>query len=417
MINFFRRFMHEQHGAYAVSCAMLFAFLFGMLSLALEGSRYITERARLSDAMEQAALALTAENNGVGHPRNATLAKYYFAAYMKHDKRVYEPVVRVFTGFGTTGRRLEYVEYRVSGLTSQNSWLASSFFPSFPDQVDIGDNGAARKFRSNIDVVFAADFTGSMDFLLPGGGKKIDELKRIILMLSGELFSFPKVINRVGVIPFGWGVKTNSGLCMLPFVSTSGQARNALTGSKSSSDPFSLMSSFFNLRSTVQAIPSLSYDISAPLGDVNPAFCLSQANTSQISLTNNINDINRLQSMTPMGGTLVSSGILAGAHELSKGTAARRVLVIVSDGQDDPRGLGVSAGLLASGMCEKIRRELSTKYSVAKIAFIAVGYDPTEDWEGCVGKTNFYTPETVREFESAMRKAVFEEVGHNIIKD
>ncbi|EAA4084674.1 pilus assembly protein [Salmonella enterica subsp. salamae] len=416
MINFFRRFINEQHGAYAVSCAMLFPFLFGMLCLALEGSRYITERARLSDAMEQAALALAAENNGAGHPRNNVLAKYYFSAYMRHDKRVYEPTVRVFTGFGETGQQLEYVEYRVSGSTGQDSWLTSSFFPSFPEQVDIGDNGAARKFRSNIDVVFAADFTGSMDWMISGGGKKIDELKRIIVMISRELFSYPGIINKVAVIPFGWGVRDNSGTCILPFVSSSSQASELLK-QKDSPDPFSLIVPFFNLRATISAIPGLSYDISAPINEVNSAYCLSLANTSEIPLTNNINNITRLQSMTPMGGTLVSSGILAGAHELSKGSAARKVLVIVSDGQDDPRGLGVSSGLLANGMCEKIRRELSTKYSVAKIAFIAVGYNPTEDWEGCVGKTNFYTPETVKEFESAMRKAVFEEVGHNIIKD
>ncbi|ECD4706637.1 pilus assembly protein [Salmonella enterica subsp. enterica serovar Bonariensis] len=421
MMNFFRRFIHEQHGAYAVSCAMLFPFLFGMLSLALEGSRYITERARLSDAMEQAALALTAENNGAGQPRNSVLAKYYFSAYMRHDKRVYEPTVRVFTGFGATGQQLEYVEYRVSGSTGQDSWLTSSFFPSFPERVDIGDNGAARKFRSNIDVVFAADFTGSMNDPLPDGGIKIDALKRIVMMLSRELFSFPGVVNKVGVVPFDWGVSNNSGLCILPFVSNSGEAQNAFKDTKDvlydGSKPYSLISPYFDLRATVQAIPSLSYEISAPLNDVSSLFCMAAANTSLIHLTTEINEINRLQSMNPNGNTLVSSGILAGAHELSKGEAARRVLVIVSDGQDAPEGLGISAGLLANGMCEKIRRELSTKYSVAKIAFIAIGYEPTEDWEGCVGKTNFYTPETVKEFESAMRKAVFEEVGHNIIKD
>ncbi|EAW8017526.1 protein TadG, associated with Flp pilus assembly [Salmonella enterica] len=420
MMNFFRRFIHEQHGAYAVSCAMLFPFLFGMLSLALEGSRYITERARLSDAMEQAALALTAENNGAGQPRNSVLAKHYFSAYMRHDKRVYEPTIRVFTGFGATGQQLEYVEYRVSGSTGQDSWLTSSFFPSFPERVDIGDNGAARKFRSNIDVVFAADFTGSMNDPLPDGGIKIDALKSIVLMLSRELFSFPGLTNKVGVIPFAWGVSNNSGLCILPFVSNSSKAQNAFKDTKDvpydEIRPFSLISPYFDIRATVQAIPSLSYDISASPGDISPFFCTSGASTSQIPLTTDINEINRLQSMVPLGNTLVSSGILAGAHELSKGTAARRVLVVVSDGQDAP-GLGISAGLLANGMCEKIRRELSTKYSVGKIAFIAVGYIPTEDWEACVGKTNFYTPETVKEFESAMRKAVFEEVGHNIIKD
>ncbi|MEZ2697194.1 family 1 glycosylhydrolase, partial [Hafnia alvei] len=61
-----RRFKQDRSGAFAISFVMMSGFLLSMAAFGLEGSRYITERARLSDAMEQAALALTAEDNGDG---------------------------------------------------------------------------------------------------------------------------------------------------------------------------------------------------------------------------------------------------------------------------------------------------------------------------------------------------------------
>ena len=81
----------------------------------------------------------------------------------------------------------------------------------------IGDNGAARKFRSNMDVIFVTDFSGSMNDGF-GGSNKLTELKRIVLKLSDELFSY-NIDNKVGFIPFGWGGKEGAN-CDFPFVST-----------------------------------------------------------------------------------------------------------------------------------------------------------------------------------------------------
>lgn len=75
-----RRFISDRRGAFAISLAMLGAFLLSMAALGLEGSRYITEQARLSDAMEQAALALTAEDNGEGASRNDVLSMSWLDA-------------------------------------------------------------------------------------------------------------------------------------------------------------------------------------------------------------------------------------------------------------------------------------------------------------------------------------------------
>ena len=68
-------------------------------------------------------------------------------------------------------------------------------------------------------------------------------------------------------------------------------------------------------------------------------------------------------------------------------------------------------------MCDKIRQVLSTNESVGKISFIGIAYSPTVDWKSCVGDKNFYLPQTISELEDDLRRAVFEEVGHNILKD
>lgn len=64
-----------------------------------------------------------------------------------------------------------------------------------------------------------------------------------------------------------------------------------------------------------------------------------------------------------------------------------------------------------------MRNSLQVGRAIGKIAFIALGYNPTVNWSACVGATNYYTPHSLRQFEDSLRRAVFEEVGHNTIKD
>jgi len=408
-----RRFYSEQRGAFAVSFVLLGSFLLSMASFGLEGSRYISEKARLSDAMEQASLALSAEDNGDGSPRNQQMAINYFQAYMRHDVATFSPNIIVLHGTSQNNSNLSYVEYRVSGRTLQNSWLYSTLFPNFGKQVMVGNNGAARKYRSNIDVIFVTDFSGSMN-AITDGYVKIDELKRIVLQLSNELFSY-KMENKVGFTPFGWGTRSGD-TCTPQFVSNGPVPSDVLSGEDFAAAA-SRLESYINIAGTVAAIPNPVTDIQASLSNVPQGMCLSTADNAVVPLTDDINEINQINNMTADGGTLVSSGVLLGAQELAKGTASRKVMVIVSDGTDDPADIMITPNLLQAGMCDKIRTVLSTEDSVGKIAFIAIGYKPTVDWTSCVGANNFFEPNSLSEFEDALRRAVFEEVGNNTLKD
>jgi len=407
-LRLLRDFRGDRRGAFAIGFVILSGFLFSISILGLEGSRYIAERARLSDAMEQAALALTAENNGEGAQRNYTLAQAYFAAYMPREKAVLRPTVLV--DYGVSPGNLSYVEYRVSGQTQQTSWFSSTFFPTFDQDVLIGGNGAARKFRSSVDVMFVVDFSGSMNDHFGTGGTKLTELKRIVLKLVRELYQYD-VGNKAGFIPFGWGAKEGS-RCDFPFVTYYPMPWDILA-----KNPGLDFQNNINVSATVAAIPNNVNTINIPLSAVSDGNCLKMSYSWKVPLTTDYARINQIQSMTALGGTLVSSGVLRGASALASGTAPRKVLIIVSDGTDDPKDITLTPALINAGMCNRIRQAISTTQSTGKIAFIGINYRPTANWKDCVGDKNFYLPTTVKGLEESLHRAVFEEVGHNILKD
>lgn len=412
-----RRFSQEQKGAVAIMFVILGSFLLGMAAFGFEGARYVMEKARLSDAMEQAALALSAEDNGnrtiAAINRNNFLASEYFRRYMRNEKSVSRPVINV-SDVVSVNENVQYVEYRVSAQTSHTSWFSSSFFPSFKPTVSVGDNGAARKYRSNIDVVFATDFSNSMNERLSGGSSRIQELKRIVLKLSTELYSYNQG-NKVGFVPFDWGMH-RGGNCRIAL-----STRTKVTAL--STDIIKDLHNNIDYEKTINSIPNESdSEINVPLSQVSYQpygsdwACLKASPMSlETDLTANYNELLSINAMPAGGNTFVSSGILRAAQLLGKSTAAKRVLVIVSDGQDTVNEI-ITPALIERGMCEKIKQVMSTRYSVGKIAFVGIGYTPTVDWKLCVGDNNFYISTNVDELEDDLRRAVFEEVGHNTLK-
>ncbi|WP_240614125.1 vWA domain-containing protein [Mixta theicola] len=289
-----------------------------------------------------------------------------------------------------------------------DSWFSSSLFPSFDKEVAIGENGAARKLRSNMDVMFVVDFSGSMNFQL-GYQTKLVELKRIVLKLSEELFAY-NIGNKVGFVPFGWGSKSGN-MCDFPFVANRPVPVNLLT------QPARVFEQYVDIAATIAAIPKKINQFAIPLSYVKKDYCLRESYSWAVPLTSSMAQIRQIQGMTADGGTLVSSGVLLGVPYLTAGTAPRKIMIIISDGIDDPAGISITPRLIEAGMCDKIRDVLSTKEAVGKISFIGINYAPTYNWRRCVGEKNFYLPRNIYELERDLQRAVFEEVGHNVVKD
>jgi tight adherence protein G len=459
-----RRFCLDRRGAFAASFVILSFFLLSLVALGFEGARYLNERARLSDGLEQAALALTAQDKGEDDP----IAENYINAYMKTAAGKENTILndspaikRLFVKSDDDGQ-LSYLEYKVSAQVWEDSWFSSPLFPSFGKRVLIGGSGAARKYRSSMDVMFVVDFSSSMTDDFNGNeapnssnaspdfdpdSQKIVVLKRVVSQLAQQILDDDPA-STVGFLPFAWGEQNvDQTHCVFPFVSSNfgGAAADTLSATdapdSNNAIPYVLrLATQIDYQATVDNIPEETNDFSFPFGDVRLTsyFCMinytrglgftgTPLPNSPIPLTHSVDALDKINSMDPWGQTLISAGILSGTQMLAKGTSAKKILVIVSDGTDYPVAgddytnnnpdFNITDKLMKAGMCNKIRQVLSTSQSVAKIAFIGVAYNPTVDWKACVGSGNYFESYSADEFADAMHRAVFEEVGHSSLYD
>lgn len=92
MINNERVTFIRQRGAAAIYLVLLLIPLFGMVFLALEGTRYIQKKNRLGDATEAASLAVSMANrNDKGY--ETQLAKDYISSYLRNIKEISQVII------------------------------------------------------------------------------------------------------------------------------------------------------------------------------------------------------------------------------------------------------------------------------------------------------------------------------------
>ncbi len=207
-------FIKNRQGAILLSFMALIPVFIGLIFLSFEFSHFIQKRAKLSDALEQASLALSTENNyrndRASNNRNNYLVTSYAQSYLPSERFSQPRVVNTYN------ESLGYTEYNASLQMNYQLALLNSYLKQTPSPTwDVNENGAARKYLSSIaepiDVVFVTDFSGSMD--LPFGDiernnriTKLDELKAIFVKLNNRIFSNDG-INTIGFVPFSWGTK------------------------------------------------------------------------------------------------------------------------------------------------------------------------------------------------------------------
>ncbi|AAK02927.1 pilus assembly protein TadG-related protein [Pasteurella multocida] len=148
-------------------------------------------------------------------------------------------------------------------------------------------------------------------------------------------------------------------------------------------------------------------------------------------------DITReLNIVRPSGWTSASSGLLVGANIMmdenkspdakpSKlGTNIQRVILVLSDGEDNWPTYSTLTTLLNNGMCDKIREQLgklqdpNLRELPGRIAFVAFGYSPPANqvaaWKKCVGD-QYYTAYSKEELLESFKQIIGfeEEVGRS----
>ncbi|MCW8327425.1 VWA domain-containing protein [Photobacterium sp. SDRW27] len=204
--------MRKQRGAAGIYMALLLIPLFGAIFLALEGTRYIQKQNRLADGAEAAALAVTMANHGNTSSYEKDLAEKYIQSYVRDIKNISQLEVTSKEGqtiIPSSEGNIEknYTQYKVTAKTSHNSWFSNTLIPSFSPTETIANQAVARNYPEiagdiYLDIVFAADFSGSMR------RDRIKRLKKAINTITENLLenapakNEDTVKNRVAIVPF-----------------------------------------------------------------------------------------------------------------------------------------------------------------------------------------------------------------------
>ncbi|WP_234493853.1 TadE/TadG family type IV pilus assembly protein [Vibrio maritimus] len=178
----------NQRGVAGIWLGMTLVPIMGFTFWAIEGTRYVQEHNRLGDANEAAAMALTIQDDTASAQN---LAESYIRSYVRDIDSIAVTSVRQHQE--QTDASDESIQYSVSAVTSHSSWFSSTFIPSFNETVDLHSSAVAKKYLStladnNIDIVFVADFSGSMTYSWSGSSNsKIKDLKLAINQVSAKI--------------------------------------------------------------------------------------------------------------------------------------------------------------------------------------------------------------------------------------
>ncbi|CNH46380.1 TadE/TadG family type IV pilus assembly protein [Yersinia pekkanenii] len=434
----FIEFIKNKQGAILLPFVMFLPVFIGLLFLFFEISQYLQKKAKLSDAIEQATLALTVENNSNNpndsqRAKNTALVTYYANAYLPSD--VFSiPEIDIIT-------RATHLEYRAATtLSYAPKFLAKNFIPNIDKNISVTDNAIARKNlfvapTEETDVVFVADYSSSMEEKFRGdlsNKSKIDYLREIFERLNNTILKNSNT-NTIGFVPFSWGTKIIIGdkqhsntYCHFPFASKKNSSIDEqIRAHNATSKPMAInhapiqkiIESNIDFDETIKSITDRYKEINIDIKDITyNSICLKGSDAYVLKSDYHSKElIDNIIAMKPYGATLVSSGILVG-NNIFKKSDNNKLMIILSDGEDTYLEINVSKRLIEKGMCEKV------KANDIKMVFIGIGYKPGSiDCKDCVGKGNYFEAHNAHELETDLRQALgvteAREVGHNMPKD
>ena len=182
------------------------------------------------------------------------------------------------------------------------------------------------------------------------------------------------------------------------------------------------------------------YDVEFKNRDV----CLGKNNTNIATtrawFTKDNRDItNELKRIYPDGGTAAAAGLLIGANLLMDynkdpeaqpnkiGTNTQRVLLVLSDGEDNRPTTSTLINTINAGACEAIKARADSfqdpnyKKIPTRLAFVAFGFNPPKNqadaWKRCVGEENYHLADSKEKLLAVFKQVIGikEEVGKTSI--
>ena len=420
----------RQHGVAMTMFLVMIPVLTGFMVLSVEGGRYLRAKASLGDAAEVATLAISSGENP-DNTYNKELATRYMETLMpeatvKSVKISHRVCIPPECDIEAEHSHSGFVEY-----SAEMSVAIKSLFPSmgenglgFKKIVDVKTDATVRKFRGGaLDVVFVADFSGSMRDHWDGE-RKINMLKDVMGKVAAKVEDYTASEdekNTMAFIPFH--VYTFEG-----FSGSGNNRRYCATtqwvGGTEDSDTNSE-----NAEKTINAL----FD---PKECDNPEFESKDnehfySSTELMTVAKKLTDT--IDEMTAGWGTAVFEGIIRASQIVKTGKNPRRLIIVLSDGEDsgfyDVIGFSPKArhNLLIdksnnfqNNYCHKIRDTLNQERTEdgvqvqSRIAVIGFDYDIEKNTQlrDCAGANNVYSAQNIDDFYKLIIGLISEEIGH-----
>ncbi|WP_261815591.1 hypothetical protein [Vibrio gallicus] len=199
----------QQKGVAIIVVALSMVAIGGAAQLAIEGSRMIQEKNRLADAAEAATLAVSIANRSE-QAVSDQMARAYLENYLPNVDIETVNVRRTDGQEEIDGDQLFYVKYEVEAdakFDAQFGFLGDSSNVSNESRA-IGNDAMAKTYLlpSDLDLMYVADFSGSMNEKWQGKKTQLDVLKEQVNIISNDLLSSSATnagyAHRIGFVPF-----------------------------------------------------------------------------------------------------------------------------------------------------------------------------------------------------------------------
>ncbi|MFQ1048306.1 TadE/TadG family type IV pilus assembly protein [Avibacterium paragallinarum] len=215
----FSLFLRHQNGGYSVIMGMITVFILVIIGFTIDGSGVLLDRARLSDSLEQAALAITAENNqfrnddyilgDVRTQNGVTIRTRNDKEVKKRDEKIIKGFLDSYSnGYSQTQNIHYYCEKasnrilcNVEGTRNRTSLLPMNINKDvfIPTHINLTQQGTAVKGDKGpppLDIMFAVNFS---DDIFTG-------VKQAACSIKASNMSTPRHIEQLGkcgTVPFG----------------------------------------------------------------------------------------------------------------------------------------------------------------------------------------------------------------------
>lgn len=212
------RMLKQQQGVAAIWFIFLIGAIMSFGALGIEGARYITKKARLGDGLEATSIAVSTADRiheNFNLSRVKPVAENWINHYVSDSNKVDLIITRkedkkIYNINPLSPYEVAYYRYDVSATTKHKSWLNFSTWPSFDSNVLVANKAASGRVKGGhepVDLVFVADFSGSMnesscqDVSCRKRIKKIKALKNSIKEVTEAIYK-ANGESTFGFIPF-----------------------------------------------------------------------------------------------------------------------------------------------------------------------------------------------------------------------